>query len=127
LTGIAANKTIPVNDIMFYRVTAGLRGKQRQCPQSERFLAHSHNCLHHNYIEITAGTLSTRTGLTSTKIVVMLVKVKGKVHPITGHEGPEVEYRYSSTLPLTSALDGGGWSTPRPGCFIPGEDLVPIA
>jgi len=27
---------------------------------------------------------------------------------------------YSSTLSLTSALDGGGWSTSRPGRFIPG-------
>jgi hypothetical protein len=26
------------------------------------------------------------------------VKVKVKVLPITGHEGPEGEYRYSSTL-----------------------------
>ena len=33
---------------------------------------------------------------------------KGKVHPITCHEGPEGEQRYSSTLSLTSALDGGG-------------------
>ena len=24
---------------------------------------------------------------------------------------------YSTTLSLTSALDGGGWSTPRPGLF----------
>jgi hypothetical protein len=45
----------------------------------------------------------------------------GKVHPITGHESPEGEYRYSSTLSLTSALDGGGWSTPRPGRFTPGK------
>jgi hypothetical protein len=35
------------------------------------------------------------------------VKGKGKVHPRTGHEGPEGEERYSSTLPLTSELDGG--------------------
>ena len=21
---------------------------------------------------------------------------------------------------------GGGWSTPRPGCFTPGKDLLPI-
>ena len=28
---------------------------------------------------------------------------------------------YSSTLSLTSALDGGGWLTPRPGRFIPGK------
>jgi hypothetical protein len=33
---------------------------------------------------------------------------------------------YSSTLSLTSALDGGGWSTPRPGRFTPGNDPVPI-
>jgi hypothetical protein len=28
---------------------------------------------------------------------------------------------YNSTLPSTSALDGGGWSTPRPGRFTLGE------
>jgi len=37
-------------------------------------------------------------------------KGKGKVHPRTGHEGPEGEQMYSSTLPSTSELDGGGWS-----------------
>jgi hypothetical protein len=35
-------------------------------------------------------------------------KGKGKVHPETHHEDPEVEWRYSSTLSLTSALDGVG-------------------
>jgi hypothetical protein len=33
---------------------------------------------------------------------------------------------YSSTLSLTSALDGGGLSTPCPGRFTPGKDPVPI-
>jgi hypothetical protein len=33
---------------------------------------------------------------------------------------------YSSTLYLTSALDGGGWSAPHPGLFTPGKDTVPI-
>jgi hypothetical protein len=33
---------------------------------------------------------------------------------------------YSSTPSLTSALDEGGWSTPRPGRFPPGKDSVPI-
>jgi hypothetical protein len=39
---------------------------------------------------------------------------KGKVHPITGHEGPKVEYNY--TLSLTSALDieCAVNATPRP-------------
>jgi hypothetical protein len=30
-----------------------------------------------------------------------------KVHPRTGHQGPEGEYNYSSTLSLTSAVDWG--------------------
>jgi hypothetical protein len=47
--------------------------------------------------------------------------MKGKVHPRTGHEGPEGESRYSSTLSLTSALYEGGWSTPRLGRFTPGK------
>jgi hypothetical protein len=50
------------------------------------------------------------------------IKGKGKVLPRTDHEGPEGEYRYSSTLSLTSALDEGGWSTPRPGRFTPGKE-----
>jgi hypothetical protein len=51
---------------------------------------------------------------------------KGKVHPRTGHEGPEGEQRYSSTLSLTSALDEAGWATPRPDGFTPGKDPVLI-
>ena len=33
---------------------------------------------------------------------------------------------YSSTLPSTSALDGGGWSTPSSGRFTLGKEPVPI-
>jgi hypothetical protein len=36
------------------------------------------------------------------------------IHPKTGHEGPDVEQTYSCTLYLTSAIDDGGRSTPRP-------------
>jgi len=39
---------------------------------------------------------------------------KGKVHPKTGHEGPEEVYRYKSTLSLTSALMGVGGQCPMP-------------
>jgi hypothetical protein len=45
-------------------------------------------------------------------------KGRGKVYRRTGHEGPEEEWRYSCTLHLTWALDGGAWSTPRPGRFL---------
>jgi len=43
-------------------------------------------------------------------------KGKGEVHPRTGHEEHEGEYRYSSILSLTSALDGRlvAKATPRP-------------
>ena len=43
----------------------------------------------------------------------------------TDHEGPGREDRYNSTLSLTSALDGSGCSTPRPGRFTPCKDAVP--
>jgi hypothetical protein len=46
---------------------------------------------------------------------------KGKVHPRTGHEGPEGEWTYSSTLSLMLVLERGGWSMPCPGCFTPRE------
>jgi len=54
------------------------------------------------------------------------VNGKGKVHRTAGHEGPEGKWRYSSTLSLASALDAGGWSTPRTRRFTPGKDPVPV-
>ena len=51
---------------------------------------------------------------------------KCKVHPRTGHEGTEGEYTYSYNLSLTSALEEGGSTTPRPGRFTRGRDPEPI-
>ena len=48
------------------------------------------------------------------------------VLPIKGHEGPEGEYKYSPTLSWSQHLDGGLWSTPRPGRFTPRKVPVPI-
>jgi hypothetical protein len=39
-------------------------------------------------------------------------------HPITGHEGTEGEKMYSSTLSLTSALDGVGGHRHAPAAFF---------
>jgi hypothetical protein len=47
---------------------------------------------------------------------------KGKFRPRTGHEGPEMEYKCSSTLSLISEQDGGGWSAPSPGHTTPGKE-----
>jgi rRNA maturation protein Nop10 len=55
-------------------------------------------------------------------IIISSTKAKGKIHPRTGHKGPERYQRYNYTLSLTSALDGGGWSTPRPGRLTPGKE-----
>jgi hypothetical protein len=52
------------------------------------------------------------------------IEGKGKGHPRTGHEVPKGEQRYNSSLSLNSALDRGGWPTPRPGRFTPGKDTV---
>jgi len=49
-----------------------------------------------------------------------------KVHPVAGLEGPEMDQRYSCTLSLTSVLDGGECSTPRPGRFTPGKTRYPL-
>jgi hypothetical protein len=49
---------------------------------------------------------------------------KHKFHSRTGHEVPQGEQLCSSTLFLTSVLDGGGWSKPLPGHFTPGSDAV---
>jgi len=46
-------------------------------------------------------------------------KSKGKVHPTTSHEGREGEERYSSTLTLTSALDGVGDKSHAPATLPP--------
>ena len=49
------------------------------------------------------------------------------VHPITGHESPVVEYRYSSTLSLTSALDGVvGSQLHAPASLPPGNARYPL-
>ena len=49
-------------------------------------------------------------------------KGKGKGHPVTGHEGPEGEQRYSSTLPSTSALDGVDGQRHAPAALPPGKN-----
>jgi hypothetical protein len=48
------------------------------------------------------------------------------MHPITGNEGPEGEYKYSSTFCLPSALDGVGGQPHAPAVLPPGRDPVPI-
>jgi hypothetical protein len=52
-------------------------------------------------------------------------KRKGKGFPSQGHEGPE-GVTWIAPFSLTSALDVGGWSTPRPSRITPGKDCMPI-
>jgi hypothetical protein len=49
--------------------------------------------------------------------LIILRKGKGKVHPITGHQGPRGGIE---------ALEWGAWSASRPGRFTPRKDPVPI-
>jgi len=55
------------------------------------------------------------------------VLVKGTVHQRTGHEGPDGKQRYSSTISLTSGLDGRSVVNTTPQMFYVQErDPVPI-
>jgi hypothetical protein len=49
--------------------------------------------------------------------------VCGKCCPVTCQVGSGVRWRYSFTLSLTSALEGGGWSALLPGRFTPGKKI----
>jgi hypothetical protein len=49
------------------------------------------------------------------------VKSKGKFYPRTCHEGPEGDWGYSSTLSLTSALDGMGGQRQTLAVLPPGK------
>jgi len=50
---------------------------------------------------------------------------KGKLTPKTGHEGPEGGGGFINAFTLM--LDGGEWSTPKPGRFTRERKPVPIA
>jgi hypothetical protein len=52
--------------------------------------------------------------------------VKGKVYSRTGLEGPEGEYRYSSTLSLTLALNGMCSHRHAPAALPPGKTRYPL-
>jgi len=50
-------------------------------------------------------------------------KGQGKVHPVTGHEGPEGKLKYSSTLSLTSVPDGVGGQRYAPASMSPSAGM----
>jgi hypothetical protein len=51
---------------------------------------------------------------------------KGKGRPRTGHEGPEVKYKYRTTLSLTSALDTVGGQRHAPAVVPVGKTRYPL-
>jgi hypothetical protein len=48
-----------------------------------------------------------------------------EVHPVIGHEGPEMEWRYSCTLSSTSTLGGVG-DGQAPAALPPGKRRHPL-
>ena len=53
-------------------------------------------------------------------------KIEGKFHPITGHEGPEGEYRHSSSLSLKSVVDEVGGQRHAPTALPPVKTRYPL-
>ena len=54
------------------------------------------------------------------------IKGKGKIHPITGHEGPEGDQMYRSSRSLTSALDWVGGQLHAPAALPLGKTRYPL-
>jgi hypothetical protein len=54
------------------------------------------------------------------------IESNGEVHLRTGHEDPEGEQPYSSTLPSTSALDGVDFQRHAPAALPPGKTRYPL-
>jgi hypothetical protein len=52
-------------------------------------------------------------------------KESANFHARTGHESPEAEKMYSSTLSLTSVLDGVGGQSHAPAALPPGTTPYP--
>jgi len=48
------------------------------------------------------------------------------MHPRTGHKGPEGEWKYSSTVTLTSALVGVDGQRHTPAGLLPGKTQYPL-
>ena len=62
---------------------------------------------------------------TPVMLSLLIAKSTVKVHPITGHEGPERQCRYTSTFYLSSALYRMGGQCHTPAALPTGNDLVP--
>ena len=72
---------------------------------------------------------STHDNLRSEQNCMLLTRtnVLGRFHPFIGHKVPQGQQRYSSTLFLTSALEGGEGSASRPGRTLPpGKTRYPL-
>ena len=52
-------------------------------------------------------------------VTIYTTSLVGRFHPFIGHEGPQGEQRYSCTLFLTTALEGGEGSVSGPGRNLP--------
>ena len=60
-------------------------------------------------------------GVSRQMYILSLLIYRSKVRPRTGHEDPGGELRHSSTLSLTSALDGVGGQRHFPAAIPPGN------
>jgi hypothetical protein len=80
-----------------------------------QFLLPDINCHWHPKIKSNYTTQD----ITQADVTIHSTLAKGKVHPVTCHKGPERAQRCNSTLALTSAPGGGGWSMPRTSRFTP--------
>ena len=94
---------------------ASLEGAKNFAPTRIRTL----NCPNHIESLYRLPTMTRKVKLITTG------KGKRKGHPRTGHEGPEEEQMYRSTLPSTLALDVVGGQNNATAALIPGNTRYP--
>ena len=78
-------------------------------------LLHSHYSSHQAFLQKKKSHLAIPQQLHQ-----LIVCNRSNVHPRTGHEGPEGEQMYSTTLHSTSALEGVGGQRHAPAALPPG-------
>ena len=116
---VSANQNSPIQPSIFYNEDSALSPVSERCEELENLTTQEWN-IHVDPISIQASVPSPPAESSADGSVCLWRTNKQvefrhfhyqkpiKVHPRTGHEGPEGEQRYSSTLFLTSVLEGLG-------------------
>jgi len=79
-----------------------------------------------SFLCVLHGQIMNQSSVVCTVTTQISGTVKSKVHPRTGHQGPEGKCSYNCTLSLISALDGVGGQRHSPAASSPRQTRYPL-